>query len=173
MKFKKRVIIFFMRIIWAPWRIKYIKESKKKEGCFICEIINKDNDEENLVLNRTKNTIIIMNKFPYNSAHIMICPKRHIKNFYELKNEEIEEIMKLISKSQKIIEEIYKPDGFNLGVNIGKAAGAGEEHLHFHLVPRWFGDTNFMTVINETRVIPESIIEIYKKLKERFIESNS
>jgi len=161
-----------MRIIWAPWRIKYINESKKKKGCFICEIIKENKDEENLVLYRGKNTIIIMNKFPYNSSHIMISPLRHIKNFYELTDDEINEIFKLISKSQKIIENLYKPDGFNIGVNIGKASGAGEEHLHFHLVPRWFGDTNFMTVFAETRVMPESIFEIYKKLKEGFIESN-
>ncbi len=125
-----------------------------------------------MVLYRGKNTIIIMNKFPYNSSHIMISPLRHIKNFYELTDDEINEIFKLISKSQKIIENLFKPDGFNLGVNIGKASGAGEEHLHFHLVPRWFGDTNFMTVFIETRVMPESIFEIYKKLKEGFIESN-
>jgi len=113
-----------------------------------------------------------MNKFPYNSSHIMISPIRHIENFYELTDEEVQEIFNLISKSQKIIRDLYNPDGFNLGVNIGKAAGAGEDHLHFHLVPRWFGDTNFMTVISETRVMPESIVEVYKKLKEAFIESN-
>lgn len=162
-----------MKIIWAPWRIKYINQSKKKRNCFICEIIKDINDEENLVLYRGKNTIVLMNKYPYNSAHIMISPIRHITNFYELKGEEFEEIFKLIAKSQKIIENIYKPDGFNLGVNIGKAAGAGEDHLHFHIVPRWFGDTNFTTIFSETRVIPESVIDIYKKLKEAFIENNS
>lgn len=161
-----------MKIIWAPWRIKYISKSKKKGNCFICEIIKDFNDEENLVLYRGKNTIVLMNKYPYNSAHIMISPIRHIKNFYELKEYEFEEIFKLIAKSQKIIENIYKPDGFNLGVNIGKAAGAGEDHLHFHIVPRWFGDTNFMTIFSETRVMPESVIDIYKKLKEAFIENN-
>ncbi len=161
-----------MRIIWAPWRIKYINQSKKKKGCFICQIIKDEKDEENLVLYRGKTTIIIMNKFPYNSSHIMISPIRHIENFYELTDEEVQEIFKLISKSQKIIRDLYNPDGFNLGVNIGKAAGAGEDHLHFHLVPRWFGDTNFMTVISETRVMPESIVEVYKKIKEAFIESN-
>lgn len=162
-----------MKIIWAPWRIKYISQSKKKRNCFICEIIKDFNDEENLVLYRGKNTIVLMNKYPYNSAHIMISPIRHITNFYELKEYEFEEIFKLIAKSQKIIENLYKPDGFNLGVNIGKAAGAGENHLHFHIVPRWFGDTNFMTIFSETRVIPESLFDIYKKLKEAFIENNS
>lgn len=161
-----------MKIIWAPWRIKYINESKRKKNCFICEIINDKRDEENLVLYRGKNTIILMNKFPYNSSHIMISPIRHIKNLYDLTQEEFEEIFQLIAKSQKIIGDLYKPDGFNLGVNIGKAAGAGEEHIHFHLVPRWFGDTNFMTVFSETRVMPESIINIYNKLKEAFIENN-
>lgn len=161
-----------MKIIWAPWRIKYIKEHRKREGCFICEIINSKEDEKNLVIKRTNNCIIIMNKFPYNSAHIMISPNRHIQNFYELNSFEMEEIMNLISLSQKIIKNIYNPDGFNLGVNIGRAAGAGEEHLHFHLVPRWFGDTNFMTTFSSTRVIPESLFEIYKKLKEAFSESN-
>lgn len=161
-----------MRVIWAPWRIKYILSSKKKSGCFICEIINDKKDEENLVLKRGKYSIIIMNRYPYNSAHLMISPLRHIKNIYELNENETEEIMKFLSLSQKIIEKLYNPDGFNIGVNIGRAAGAGEEHLHFHIVPRWFGDTNFMTLFGETRVIPDSLFEIYKKLKEEFIENN-
>ncbi len=113
-----------------------------------------------------------MNRYPYNSAHLMISPLRHIKNIYELNENETEEIMKFLSLSQKIIEKLYNPDGFNIGVNIGRAAGAGEEHLHFHIVPRWFGDTNFMTLLGETRVIPDSLFEIYKKLKEEFIENN-
>lgn len=161
-----------MKIIWAPWRIKYIRQSKIKKDCFICEIIKDTDDEKNLILCRGKKVIVIMNKFPYNSAHLMVSPVRHINNFYELEDDEFEEIFKLIAKSQKIIENMYKPDGFNFGVNIGKAAGAGEDHLHFHIVPRWFGDTNFMTIFSETRVIPESVINIYKKLKEAFIENN-
>lgn len=161
-----------MRVIWAPWRIKYILSSKKKRGCFICEIINDKNDEENLVLKRGNHSIIIVNRYPYNSAHIMISPIRHIRNIYELNDDEAEEIMKFLSLIQRIIEKLYNPDGFNIGVNIGKAAGAGEEHLHFHIVPRWFGDTNFMTLFSETRVIPDSLFEIYKKLKEEFIENN-
>lgn len=161
-----------MRVIWAPWRIKYILSSKKKSGCFICEIINDNKDEENLVLKRGKFSIIIMNRYPYNSAHLMVSPLRHIKNIYELNDDETEEIMKFLSLSQKIIEKSYNPDGFNIGVNIGRAAGAGEEHLHFHIVPRWFGDTNFMTLFGETRVIPDNLFEIYKKLKEEFIENN-
>lgn len=161
-----------MRVLWAPWRIKYILSSKKKVGCFICQIINENKDDENLVLKRGSFSIIIMNRYPYNSAHLMISPLRHVKNVYELNDDEQKEIMKFLSLSQKIIEKIYNPDGFNIGVNIGKAAGAGEEHLHFHIVPRWSGDTNFMTVFSKTRVIPEDLTEIYKKLKEAFIENN-
>jgi ATP adenylyltransferase len=161
-----------MRIIWAPWRIKYIISSKKKLGCFICDIVKDIKDEENLVLKRGKYSIIIMNRYPYNTAHLMISPIRHIKNLYDLKKEELEEILEFLCLSQKIIEKVYSPDGFNIGVNIGKAAGAGEEHLHFHIVPRWFGDTNFMTIFGETRVIPDKLDEIYKKLKEAFIENS-
>ena len=161
-----------MRIIWAPWRIKYIISSKKKLGCFICDIVKDIKDEENLVIKRGKYSIIIMNRYPYNTAHLMISPIRHIKNLYDLKKEEREEILEFLCLSQKIIEKVYLPDGFNIGVNIGKAAGAGEEHLHFHIVPRWFGDTNFMTIFGETRVIPDKLDEIYKKLKEAFIENS-
>ncbi|MCX8094927.1 MAG: HIT domain-containing protein [Caldisericia bacterium] len=161
-----------MRVLWAPWRIKYILSSKKKTGCFICELVKDNKDEENLILKRGNFSIIIMNKYPYNSAHLMISPLRHIKDLYELNDDEMKEIMNFLILSQKIIEKIYKPDGYNIGVNIGRAAGAGEEHLHFHIVPRWSGDTNFMTVFGETRVIPDSLFEIYKKLKEEFIENS-
>lgn len=161
-----------MRILWAPWRIKYILSSRKKSGCFICEVVKDSKDEDNLVLKRGSYSIIIMNRYPYNPAHLMISPTRHIKNIYELNDDESNEIMKFLSLSQKIIEKLYYPDGFNIGVNIGRAAGAGEEHLHFHIVPRWFGDTNFMTLFGETRVIPDSLFEIYKKLKEGFIENS-
>lgn len=161
-----------MKIIWAPWRIKYILSAKRKEkkGCFICDIVKSEVDEKNLVLKRGDRVIVIMNRFPYNPGHIMVCPKRHVKFPYELTDEEKLEIMNTISEMIKLLEEVLSQEGFNIGVNIGRAAGAGEEHLHFHIVPRWNGDTNFMPLFSETKVIPESLSDTYKKLKEAMNE---
>ncbi|BAL81549.1 HIT family protein [Caldisericum exile] len=158
-----------MRNLFAPWRKTYIQNAHKKDrDCFICVAANSLNDEESLVVKRGNFAIIILNRYPYNSGHVMICPKRHIKFPYELNEDEQKEIMQFLGLAVKMLENVYHPEGFNIGVNIGRAAGAGEEHLHFHVVPRWGGDTNFMSVFGETRVIPETIEETYKKLKEEF-----
>lgn len=154
-----------MKYLFAPWRMKYINSSREKERCFICNAINSSDDKENLVLLRYKDAIVIMNRYPYNTAHLMVCPVRHVKFPYELSDEESQNLMYVLSRMVKILEETYKPGGFNIGVNIGKAAGAGEEHLHFHIVPRWVGDSNFMSVTGETRVIPDSIENTYDKIK--------
>lgn len=156
-----------MRNLFAPWRKTYIQDANKKDrGCFICKAVSEDNDEENLVLLRGEFAIVIINRYPYNSGHVMVCPKRHVKYPYELNEMEQKEIMNFIGKMVKVLENVYKPEGFNIGVNIGKPAGAGEEHLHFHIVPRWAGDTNFITVFSETRVIPENISDTYRRIKE-------
>ncbi|MFU2158413.1 MULTISPECIES: HIT family protein [Caldisericum] len=158
-----------MRNLFAPWRKTYIQNAHKKDrDCFICVAANSSNDEENLIVKRGNFAIIILNRYPYNSGHIMICPKRHVKFPYDLNKDEQTEIMYFLGLAVKVLETVYHPEGFNIGVNIGRAAGAGEEHLHFHIVPRWGGDTNFMSVFGETRVIPEAIEETYKKLKEAF-----
>ena len=164
-----------MKIIWAPWRIKYILAAKRKEkkSCFICDAVKSNNDEENLVVKRGEKVIVIMNRFPYNPGHIMVCPKRHVKFPYELTKEENLELMNTLSEMVKLLDRAFSPEGFNIGLNIGKVSGAGEEHLHFHIVPRWSGDTNFMPVLSETKVIPEFLLDTYKKLREAMNESSS
>ena len=164
-----------MKIIWAPWRIKYILAAKRKEKkeCFICNAVKSNKDEENLVVERGEKVIVIMNRFPYNPGHIMVCPKRHVKFPYELTKEENLELMNTLSEMVKLLDRVFSPEGFNIGLNIGKVSGAGEEHLHFHIVPRWSGDTNFMPVLSETKVIPEFLLDTYKKLREAMNESSS
>lgn len=163
---KKIGTIFNMKNIFAPWRMKYIQNANKKDECFICAAVGSKEDEKKLILLRGNYAIVIMNSFPYNPGHVMVCPSRHIKFPYEMSKDESLEVMAFISRMVKTIQEIYKPDGFNIGVNIGKTSGAGEEHLHFHVVPRWIGDTNFMPVFAETKVMPESLEESYRKIKE-------
>ncbi|MEM0145891.1 MAG: HIT domain-containing protein [Conexivisphaerales archaeon] len=154
-----------MKVIWAPWRIDFIETQQK--SCIFCDAIkaNKKSDKENLVLYRGKNSFIIMNKYPYNNGHLMFVPIRHISKISELTKEELTEIFSMVNQSEKCLKEKFKPNGFNFGANIGEDAGAGFEHLHFHLVPRWRGDTNFMPVIGEIKVLPEHLYRTYDKLK--------
>ena len=154
-----------MDIIWAPWRINFILGEKEK-GCFLCRKLNEDRDRENYILERTDHCLVIMNLFPYNNGHLMVAPFRHVGKLEELTEEESCEIMRLLRRWIKILKKAYNPDGFNAGINLGKAAGAGlEDHLHFHLVPRWNGDTNFMPAIGATKVMPESLDRGYDHLK--------
>lgn len=155
-------------ILWAPWRMGYISRVKEK-GCFLCRAFKSEKDEENLVLCRGKQTFVILNLFPYNNGHIMIAPNRHIKDFEEMTKEERSEIMLFIDTSIKIMKRVLKAEGFNAGINIGKAAGAGlDKHIHFHMVPRWTGDTNFMPVVTGTKVISQSLKELYLLLHKEF-----
>jgi ATP adenylyltransferase len=161
---------FSMDRLWAPWRAKYIEsfsneESKGKE-CLFCEKAKSNDDEKNLVLFRGETCYIIMNLFPYNSGHIMVVPYKHTSSFSSLTEEEMLELMKVIKKGISALEIALKPHGFNIGVNLGRVSGAGiEDHIHFHIVPRWNGDTNFMPVISETKVISELLSDTYKKIK--------
>ncbi len=153
-----------MDVLWAPWRIEYIL-SEKEKYCIFCPGEDRSRDEERLILYIGEHSIVLMNKFPYNNGHLLVAPKRHISDICEMNEEEIREVFHMIQHSIRAIREVMKPDGFNVGLNLGKVAGAGiEEHLHFHIVPRWNGDTNFMTVLGEIRVIPEHIRQTYKKL---------
>ncbi len=151
--------------LWAPWRIKYIL-SPKDEGCFICEAIKKpEKDKENLVLYRSKNSLVIMNKYPYNNGHILIAPFEHNIEYENLNKDSLLEINILSQKMIKVLKSTLNPDGFNLGYNFGRVSGAGlEDHIHLHIVPRWNGDTNFMPVLDDTRVISEALLETYNKL---------
>ncbi len=162
-----------MKNLWAPWRIHYLKTLEKEKGCIFCIKSKENRDEENFILKRGKKSFIILNKFPYNSGHLMIAPYRHTGKIENLKDEEILEIFNLLRLAVKALKKAIKPHGFNIGINIGKIAGAGYPgHLHFHVVPRWDGDTNFMPVIGETKVIPEEIERTFKILNPFFNEEN-
>jgi len=153
-----------MEQLWAPWRIQYIARPKES-GCILCQKPKENNDEKNFILYRGQNNFIILNAFPYNPGHLMIAPYRHIANLQDLTDDEVIEHFNLVKKSLALLKEILNPNGFNIGLNIGKVAGAGIEHLHTHIVPRWQGDVNFMPVLSNTRVISEGLAATYKKLK--------
>ncbi len=157
-----------MKQIWAPWRMEYI-QMEKAGGCILCEKPEQDSDAVNYILHRGDKNFVIMNSYPYNPGHLMIVPYRHIASLEELTDEELHEHFDIVSRSIKVLRQVFSPGGFNLGINIGKPAGAGiEDHVHTHIVPRWQGDTNFMPVIADARVVPEALAETYQKLEGRF-----
>ena len=157
-----------MEHIWAPWRMEYI-QMEKPEGCVLCEIPQQDNDTANYVLYRGEKNFIILNSYPYNPGHLMIVPYHHIASLEGLTDEELHEHIDIVRGSIGVLREVFNPAGFNLGMNLGKVAGAGiDEHVHTHIVPRWQGDNNCMPVISGTRVIPQALAETYGKLKGKF-----
>ncbi len=160
-----------MENLWAPWRIDYIL-SKKPPGCIFCDKPALNKDEENLILYRGKYNFIIMNAFPYNNGHMMVVPYRHTASLSGWSPEEQKELMDLADMAVNLLKKLMKPDGFNLGINMGLVAGAGvADHIHLHVVPRWNGDTNFMPVLADTRVISEHLRATYGKLKEALEET--
>lgn len=153
-----------MKKIWAPWRMEYILDDSEA-GCFICRALEEDTDRENLILHRGPGAVVMMNRYPYNNGHLLVAPNRHTHRPGELSPEERLELMSLLSDSMDALDSAVHPDGFNCGLNLGKAAGAGlEDHLHWHVVPRWTGDTNFMPVLGETKVIPQALLDLYDQL---------
>jgi len=157
-----------MERLWAPWRMKYILSSKA-EGCIFCQKIAEKNDEENLILYRGKSSFLILNTFPYNCGHLMIVPYRHIGDLEKLSDLESSELVRLTQLSVQTLKAILKPEGFNIGMNLGRVSGAGvKDHLHMHIVPRWNGDTNFMPLLANTKILSESLKETYKKLVQGF-----
>ena len=152
------------RPLWAPWRIDYIR-SPKEGGCFLCRMLADTNDRENLILFRGQTCSVVMNRYPYTSGHLMVCPNRHVADLTELTKEEDREISELTRLSIKALRTLMNPEGFNVGMNLGSAAGAGlKDHLHRHIVPRWVGDTNFMAVIGDVHVVPEALTQTYDLL---------
>lgn len=141
----------------------------KKESCIFCEKLKKKKDEENLILYQTQYAFVMMNKFPYNNGHVMVVPKRHCLDLDELNDHELRELFHLLKGSTHILKSSLRPHGFNIGINIGRAGGAGEEHIHFHIVPRWIGDTNFMPILGETKIIPEYLEQTYQKLRSAYL----
>lgn len=157
--------------LWSPWRSKYIESFKpgavKEEGCLFCRVNIEQNDSNNFVIHRSERSFIIMNLFPYNSGHLMVVPYKHASAFDELDEDTLHECMQNLNLCTKMLNAAIHPHGFNIGANIGRVAGAGiEEHVHFHIVPRWTGDSNFMPVLNDVKIISEAMEDTYKKLKE-------
>jgi ATP adenylyltransferase len=157
-----------MKHIWAPWRVAYIRAEKPK-NCIFCDKPHEDKDDENRILFRGSFNFVMMNNYPYNPGHLMVIPYRHISTIEDLTDEERLEHARITAQCITILKKIFRPAGFNTGMNLGKVAGAGiEEHIHTHVVPRWQGDTNFMPVIGDVRVIPEAVDDTYRKLKMEF-----
>lgn len=154
--------------LWAPWRLAYVAQSpppKPNDECFICRGLLECDDRRNQIVQRTEKSVVLLNKFPYNNGHLLVAPLTHIGRFDDLAVDELTEIMDSVRRMVRILEKLMRADGFNIGLNLGKAAGAGlPGHLHWHIVPRWNGDTNFMPVVGDTKVIAQSLEALYDLL---------
>lgn len=162
-----------MDVLFSPWRYQYLTSGEKspESFCVFCDLQTPDKrtDEEKLIVHRASHNYIVLNKFPYISGHILIVPYAHVSDLDRADKQTTDELMDLTKRCQTVLREVYNPQGFNLGMNLGKAAGAGVAgHIHLHAMPRWFGDTNFTTTIGETRVIPEDLNITYEKLRPHF-----
>ncbi|RMG60796.1 MAG: HIT domain-containing protein [Deltaproteobacteria bacterium] len=155
-----------MERLYTPWRLSYIREAaKKKMECIFCVDDPSGPDRERLILRLSPRTIVMCNRFPYTNGHLLIAPRAHVSDFSEVDAEATEEIFRLIQESIKILRKHYNPEGFNVGMNMGRVAGAGiEDHVHFHVLPRWAGDTNFMTPVSRVRVLPETVEQTFDRL---------
>ena len=155
-------------VLWTPWRMEYVKGVVKGEarGCLFCKVQGME-DEEALIVYRGQYNFVMLNAFPYNTGHIMIVPYRHVSSIEKLNDNELLEAMRITKKVMRALRKLYSPDGFNLGWNVGRAAGAGiPDHVHLHLVPRWVGDANFMLTVGHTKVLPEALNETWRVLRE-------
>lgn len=156
-----------MEHLWAPWRMKYITSTNEKgQTCFLCDKPKQKTDAENYLLYRGTTCFIVLNAFPYNNGHLMVAPYRHTGKLEDLADDERNELFTTVNKGVVILKKVFNPDGLNVGLNLGKAAGAGvSDHLHVHIVPRWNGDTNFMPVLADVKVVSEALEDTYSKLK--------
>jgi len=156
--------------IWAPWREEYVtgagKDGKKKKGCVLCRTLREGATAGSLLVHVAPLSFVMMNRYPYNAGHVMVAPRRHVGSLARATEKELAEIMALARRLESVMTKAYKPDGINMGMNLGKPAGAGvADHIHLHVLPRWTGDTNFMTVVGETRVIPEDPVKAGARLR--------
>lgn len=162
--------------LWAPWRLDYIlnANSGADEGCFLCRCARESNDEENLVVARTEHSIVVLNRFPYNNGHLLVAPRSHKATFDELDDDELCDGTREIKRMTAALSRMMGAHGFNIGLNLGKVAGAGlPGHLHWHIVPRWNGDTNFMPVLANVHVIPQSLSALYTFLRNELASGDS
>jgi ATP adenylyltransferase len=158
-----------MEQLWAPWRMEFIK-GEKSSGCIFCFKPKENDDRKNFILHQNKVSMVMMNIFPYNHAHLLVSPFEHVNGIDLLPKESLAGVMNAVQLSVSILKEALRPDGFNIGINMGKSAGAGiEDHVHVHIVPRWTGDTNFMPLLFETKVMPEHLETTYDRLLPLFI----
>ena len=154
--------------LWAPWRLEYIEQADEQTGCLFCAALDGD-DEATLVVHRGDRAFVLLNKFPYSSGHVMVAPTRHVGDFGDVTRDEAAEIHELAQRTLAALSAEYAPHGFNLGWNLGRVAGAGVvDHVHLHVVPRWNGDTNFMPVLADVRVLPEALADTHRRLQARF-----
>jgi ATP adenylyltransferase len=158
-----------MDYIYTPWRFAYITGADKATGCIFCDLPAGNDDEANLIVHRGQHCYLVLNRFPYTSGHAMVVPYQHLDEFQKLSPEAATEMFQLCQRLEGALRALYHPDGVNLGMNIGKAAGAGVAgHIHMHMLPRWIADANFMSVVGETRVLPESLETTYQRMKQQF-----
>ena len=158
-----------MQQLWAPWRMAYIDDGAKEAGCIFCTKYQQNDLKAGLVLTHSRHTVVMMNKYPYNNGHLLVAPKHHENSLANLTPEEYADLSEVLRRAVQIIKEVYNPGGVNVGMNLGKCAGAGiDDHLHWHIVPRWDGDTNFMPVVSETRVMPQHLAASYDRLAGHF-----
>ena len=155
-----------MDYLWTPWRYRYVTEGARPPGCVFCTAAGGCDDRENLIVHRAAHNFIILNRFPYTNGHVMVVPFQHVSSLQDLEEAALVEMMRLARECEKHLRATYRPDGLNIGMNLGQSAGAGiADHIHMHILPRWAGDTNFMTVTGETRVLPEDLPATWEKLK--------
>ena len=158
-----------MDFLFTPWRYAYITTANTPGDCLFCSVIKAKNDEQVLVVHRGRHCFVMLNAFPYTSGHVMVVPYEHVDELLKLSQSAAQEMMELTQRLEGILRELYHPDGLNLGMNLGKAGGAGvAAHIHMHILPRWFGDVNFMTSVAETRVLPEDLPTTYKRIRAKF-----
>jgi ATP adenylyltransferase len=159
-----------VELLFTPWRLAYVTRRDDTAGCALCRARDGQDGADKLVVHTGETCFVVMNLYPYTGGHVMVTPKRHIATLAEAKAEELNELMRLARKLEQVFREVYKPEGINIGMNLGRAAGAGiADHIHLHVVPRWHGDTNFMTSVSGTRVIPEEPEQSAARLRPHFL----
>jgi ATP adenylyltransferase len=159
-----------MDFLFTPWRYAYVTDVHRTSTCLFCELPQAGNDEKTLIVHRDKHCFVILNAYPYTSGHVMVVPYQHVDQLLRLELEAAQEMMELTRRLEGILRDLYRPEGLNLGMNLGQAAGAGiAEHIHMHVLPRWVADANFISVIGETRILPEDLATTYRRIREKFV----